>query len=101
MTPITMTIPSIGVPSKREDRLSTSSEDHLLSNTSHFFVPSTFPPIAMYSIDPSSHPHSSAGSGNGDSATVSDVNESKSSTPQPQSQPPSLNGPAVAKILEI
>ncbi|VUZ47786.1 unnamed protein product [Hymenolepis diminuta] len=88
-------------PSKREDRLSTSSEDHLLSNTSHFFVPSTFPPIGMYSIDPLFHPHSSVGSSNDDSATVSDVNESKPSTPPPRPQPPSLNSPVVAKILEI
>nr|CDS27011.1 Brain enriched guanylate kinase associated [Hymenolepis microstoma] len=81
--------------SKREDRLSTSSEAHLLSNPSHFLMPSTFPPIAMYSMDPSFHSHSSIGSNNGDSAEVPGVNKSK-----PTLQP-SSDGPAITKILEI
>ncbi|VDN99676.1 unnamed protein product [Rodentolepis nana] len=81
--------------SKREDRSSASSEEHLLSNASHFLMPSTFPPIAMYSMNPSFHSHSSIGSKNGDSVAVPDVNESK------PTQQPSTNGPAITEILEI
>ncbi|KAM7540393.1 hypothetical protein Aperf_G00000041027 [Anoplocephala perfoliata] len=95
--------PDNSIPSTRQQDClssSTSSEDPLLSNPSHYLLPTTFPPIALYSINPSFHPHV-AGNSDGNNAAVSKTNESEPTIPSHSPPVPSFNNSAEAKIFDI